>query len=134
MMSLTCHLMYATRYQKAQAVCKLSAMAQLVGCLQTTAKLRGVLPVVVDADVWEDAGEALDDIFIPDAEIWCVIACDRHEDVFCMLDNPLLDNSKLVMLLLLQTACMGCTAAIRRAMPSALTALLSNGSLRPSGY
>lgn len=40
--------------------------------MQTAAKLRGVLPVVVDADVWEDVGEALDDILIPDAEIWCV--------------------------------------------------------------
>lgn len=38
--------------------------------MQTAVQLRGVLPVVVDADVWEDAGEALDDIFIPDAEIW----------------------------------------------------------------
>lgn len=38
--------------------------------LQTASKLRGVLPVVVDADVWEEAGEALDDTFIPDAEIW----------------------------------------------------------------
>lgn len=38
--------------------------------MQVAAKLRGVLPVVVDADLWEDAGEALDDIFIPDAEIW----------------------------------------------------------------
>ena len=37
---------------------------------QTAARLRGVLPVVVDADYWEDIGEALDDIFIPDAEIW----------------------------------------------------------------
>ncbi|KAL3144416.1 hypothetical protein ABBQ32_004164 [Trebouxia sp. C0010 RCD-2024] len=40
------------------------------GVDQVAAKLRGVLPVVVDADLWEDAGEALDDIFIPDAEIW----------------------------------------------------------------
>ena len=39
--------------------------------MQTALQLRGVLPVVVDADRWEDAGEALDDIFIPDAEIWC---------------------------------------------------------------
>ena len=38
--------------------------------MQTAVQLRGVLPVVVDADMWEDAGEALDDIFIPDAEIW----------------------------------------------------------------
>lgn len=38
--------------------------------MQTALQLRGVLPVVVDADIWEDAGEALDDIFIPDAEIW----------------------------------------------------------------
>ena len=38
--------------------------------MQTAVQLRGVLPVVVDAEVWEDAGEALDDIFIPDAEIW----------------------------------------------------------------
>lgn len=40
--------------------------------MQTALQLRGVLPVVVDADIWEDAGEALDDIFIPDAEIWYV--------------------------------------------------------------
>lgn len=38
--------------------------------VQTSGRLRGVLPVVVDADVWEDAGEALDDTFIPDAEVW----------------------------------------------------------------
>lgn len=38
--------------------------------LQTAVRLRGVLPVVVDADYWEDIGEALDDIFIPEAEIW----------------------------------------------------------------
>lgn len=39
-------------------------------CMQTSARLRGVLPVLVDADYWEDIGEVLDDIFIPDAEIW----------------------------------------------------------------
>lgn len=38
--------------------------------MQTSARLRGVLPVVVDADYWEDVGEVLDDIFIPEAEIW----------------------------------------------------------------
>jgi len=38
--------------------------------MQTSARLRGVLPVVVDADYWEDIGEVLDDIFIPEAEIW----------------------------------------------------------------
>ena len=38
--------------------------------VQTTVRLRGALPVVVDADFWEDTGEALDDIFIPDAEVW----------------------------------------------------------------
>lgn len=38
--------------------------------MQTASRLRGVLPVVVDADYWEDIGEALDDIFIPEAEIW----------------------------------------------------------------
>jgi len=40
------------------------------GHVQTAARLRGVLPIVVDADFWEDIGETLDDIFIPDAEIW----------------------------------------------------------------
>ena len=39
-------------------------------CMQTSARLRGALPVVVDADYWEDIGEVLDDIFIPEAEIW----------------------------------------------------------------
>ena len=38
--------------------------------MQTSARLRGALPVVVDADYWEDIGEVLDDIFIPEAEIW----------------------------------------------------------------
>jgi len=38
--------------------------------MQTSARLRGVLPVVVDADYWEDIGEVLDDIFIPEAESW----------------------------------------------------------------
>ena len=38
--------------------------------LQIASRLRGVVPVVVDADIWEDAGEALDDTFLPDAEIW----------------------------------------------------------------
>ena len=41
-----------------------------VAVVQTASKLRGILPVVVDANVWEDAGEALDDTFIPDAEVW----------------------------------------------------------------
>ncbi|KAA6420892.1 MAG: hypothetical protein FRX49_09033 [Trebouxia sp. A1-2] len=40
------------------------------GVENTSARLRGVLPVLVDADYWEDIGEVLDDIFIPDAEIW----------------------------------------------------------------
>ncbi|KAL0049748.1 hypothetical protein WJX82_009107 [Trebouxia sp. C0006] len=40
------------------------------GIENTSARLRGVLPVVVDADYWEDIGEVLDDIFIPEAEIW----------------------------------------------------------------
>ena len=42
--------------------------------LQTASRLRGVLPVLVDGDVGEDAGEALDDTFIPDAEVWYVAA------------------------------------------------------------
>ena len=50
----------------------INACLSLDAGVQTAVQLRGVLPVVVDADVWEDLGEALDDIFIPDAEIWCV--------------------------------------------------------------
>lgn len=55
--------------------------------MQAAVKLRGVLPVVVDADLWEDAGEALDDIFIPDAEIWysrtpsCMVMVVPHADI-----------------------------------------------------
>lgn len=33
-------------------------------------RLRGALPVLVAADIWEDTGEELDDTFLPDAEIW----------------------------------------------------------------
>ena len=51
---------------------KTNILLEFDAAVQTAVKLRGVLPVVVDADVWEDTGEALDDIFIPDAEIWCV--------------------------------------------------------------
>lgn len=45
-------------------------VALVDGIPNTAVRLRGVLPVVVDADYWEDIGEALDDIFIPEAEIW----------------------------------------------------------------
>ena len=49
---------------------RVDACSSSAAGMQTAVQLRGVLPVVVDADVWEDAGEALDDMFIPDAEIW----------------------------------------------------------------
>lgn len=58
-------------HQKDKALLNSDAVSSYaVAVVQTSSKLRGILPVVVDADVWEDAGEALDDIFIPDAEVW----------------------------------------------------------------
>ncbi|GFR47142.1 hypothetical protein Agub_g8832 [Astrephomene gubernaculifera] len=37
---------------------------------RVVSRLGGVLPVWLDADVWEEAAEQLDDIFLGDAEIW----------------------------------------------------------------
>ena len=35
------------------------------------------MPVLVEADVWEDAAEALDDVFLGDAEVrWLVPALE----------------------------------------------------------
>lgn len=40
-------------------------------CLfQLVSRLGGDLPVAVDEEVWEDAAEELDDIFVGDADIW----------------------------------------------------------------
>lgn len=33
-------------------------------------RLGGALPVVIDADDWEDTAEEIDDIFLGDAEVW----------------------------------------------------------------
>lgn len=38
--------------------------------LQTTERLNAPLPVVIDSGDWENTAEALDDIFLGDAEIW----------------------------------------------------------------
>ena len=37
---------------------------------QVVSRLGGAVPVVVEGERWEDAGEELDDIFLGDAEIW----------------------------------------------------------------
>ena len=43
--------------------------------LQAVDRLGRDLPVLVESDMWEEAGEELDDLFIGDAEIWCACAC-----------------------------------------------------------
>lgn len=37
---------------------------------QLVPRLSASLPVFIDGDDWEDAAEALDDLFLGDAEIW----------------------------------------------------------------
>ena len=37
---------------------------------QVVDRLRGELPVFIDAEDWEDIAEELDDTFLGDAEIW----------------------------------------------------------------
>lgn len=39
--------------------------------MQAVDRLGRDLPVLVDNEMWEEVGEALDDVFIGDAEIWC---------------------------------------------------------------
>lgn len=43
--------------------------------VQVVERLGGVLPVWLEADGWEEPAEALDDIFLGDAELWWVVTC-----------------------------------------------------------
>jgi hypothetical protein len=47
----------------------------MVLSVQAVDRLGRDLPVNVDGEQWEEAGEALDDIFIGDAEVWWCPAC-----------------------------------------------------------
>ena len=38
---------------------------------QVVPRLGGSLPVVIEAEGWEDAAEELDSMFLGDAEVWC---------------------------------------------------------------
>ena len=42
-----------------------------VCCVQLVKRLAGYLPVVIEGEDWESPAEALDDIFLGDAELWC---------------------------------------------------------------
>lgn len=39
-------------------------------CVQCVPRLCASLPVVIDGETWEEPAEALDDLFLGDAEIW----------------------------------------------------------------
>jgi hypothetical protein len=41
--------------------------------MQIVPRLCASLPVFIDASEWEEPAEALDDLFLGDAEIWCVL-------------------------------------------------------------
>lgn len=50
--------------------------------VQVVPRLRGVLPVVVEGEFWEDTAEELDDIFVGDAEVWWVTyPCNRTDHI-----------------------------------------------------
>lgn len=51
-----------------------------MACKQVVTRLGGALPVMIGAGPeWEETGEALDDLFLGDAELWCAPALVRPQ-------------------------------------------------------
>jgi hypothetical protein len=51
--------------------------------VQAVDRLGRDLPVLVANDMWEETAEQIDDIFIGDAEIWCVVSNSDHSARTC---------------------------------------------------